>query len=99
MGAIFFKELNGYFSSLIAYVVIGVFILLIGLMVWVFPNTSVIDGQYATLDTLFSLAPIVFLFLIPAITMRTFAEERFTGTIEFLQTQPIRNHTIIIANF
>lgn len=99
MLAIFTKELSSYFTSLIAYVVIGLFVLFLGLMVWVFPDTSVLDSPYASLESLFSLAPLVFLFLIPAITMRSFAEEKFTGTIEFLQTQPVRDTDIVVGKF
>ena len=76
------KEFNSFLNSLIAYVVIGVFLTGIGLLMWVFPETSVLDYGYADMDTLFSLGPYVFIFLIPAITMRSFAEERKSGTME-----------------
>jgi ABC-2 type transport system permease protein len=79
---VFKKEFNGFLHSLIAYLVIGIFLTAMGLLIWVFPETSVLDYGYADLDTLFSMAPYVFIFLIPAITMKSFAEERKLGTLE-----------------
>lgn len=99
MYAIFIKEINAFFSSLIGYIVIGIFLVLMGLVMWVFPDYSVIDGNYATLDTLFAMAPLIFLFLIPAVTMRTFAEENQTGTIELLVTRPISDWQIVGGKF
>jgi ABC-2 type transport system permease protein len=93
------KEFNSFLNSLIAYVVIGVFLTGIGLLMWVFPDTSVLDYGYADMDTLFSLGPYVFIFLIPAITMRSFAEERKTGTIELLLTKPLSDTEIILGKF
>ena len=78
------KEFSSFLNSLIAYVVIGVFLLAMGLLMWVFPDTSVMDYGYADMQTLFTLAPYVFVFLIPAITMRSFAEEKKAGTMELL---------------
>lgn len=95
MLSIFFKEINAFFSSLIGYVVISVFLVSIGLFMWVFSETSVLDYNFATLDQFFSIAPLVFLFLIPAVTMRSFAEEKARGTIEFLYTKPLTNFQII----
>ncbi len=95
MLAIYFKEINAFFSSLIGYLVIGVFLLLMGLVVWVFPDYSVLDGGFATLETLFSMAPWVFLLLIPAVTMRTFAEEKQSGAIELLVTRPLTDWQIV----
>lgn len=99
MRAIFFKEINSFFSSLIGYMVVGVFLLLMGLLLWVFPDYSILDGNYANLDTLFSVAPVVFMFLIPAVTMRTFAEEKQAGTIELLVTRPITDWQIVGGKF
>lgn len=93
------KEINSFFNSLIAYIVIIVFLVSIGLFTWVFPNTSVLDYGYANLDTLFSLAPYVFMFLIPAITMRTFAEEKKGGTMELLLTRPLTDLQIILGKY
>jgi len=93
------KEINEFLDSLIAYVVIGIFLTGIGLLMWVFPDTNVLDYGYASMETLFSLGPYVFMFLIPAITMKSFAEEKRTGTIELLYTLPFRDLDIIGAKF
>ena len=96
---IFLKEFNTFLNSLIAYITIAVFLITVGLLTWVFPETSVLDYGYASLDTLFSLGPYVFLFLIPAITMRSFAEEKKQGTIELLLTRPLNNTQIILGKY
>ena len=93
------KEFNSFLNSLIAYVVIGVFLTGMGLLMWVFPETSVLDYGYADMDTLFSLGPYVFIFLIPAITMRSFAEEKKSGTMELLLTKPLTDWDIIVGKF
>lgn len=93
------KEFNSFLNSLIAYMVIGVFLTAIGLLMWVFPETSVLEYGYANMDTLFSFGPYVFMFLIPAITMRSFAEEKKTGTMELLLTKPLRDWDIILGKF
>jgi len=93
------KEFSSFLNSLIAYVVIGVFLLAMGLLMWVFPETSVIDYGYADMQTLFSLAPYVFVFLIPAITMRSFAEEKKAGTMELLFTKPLSDWDIILGKY
>ncbi|MBC6611203.1 gliding motility-associated ABC transporter permease subunit GldF [Hymenobacter sp. BT507] len=95
MYSILRKEFNAFLSSPVAYVVIGVFLVATGLFVWVFPDSSVLDYGYADLQTLFNTAPWIFLFLIPAITMRTFAEEKKAGTIELLLTRPLTDGQII----
>lgn len=99
MLSIFKKEINTFFSSLIGYIVIGVFLVVMGLVMWVFPEFSVLDNNYANLDTLFGIAPMIFMFLIPAVTMRTFAEEKQTGTIELLVTRPISDWQIVSGKF
>lgn len=93
------KEFNSFLNSLIAYVVIGVFLTGIGLLMWVFPGTSVLEYGYADMETLFTLGPYVFIFLIPAITMRSFAEEARGGTLEFLLTKPLTDWDIILGKF
>jgi ABC-2 type transport system permease protein len=93
------KEFNSFLNSLIAYVVIGVFLTGMGLLMWVFPETSVLDYGYADMDTLFSLGPYVFIFLIPAITMRSFAEEKKAGTMELLLTKPLTDWDIVLGKF
>lgn len=99
MLAVFQKEISLFLNSLIAYIVIGVFLTGIGLLTWIFPNTNVLDYGYASLDTLFDLGPYVLMFLIPAITMRTLAEERKTGTIELLLTRPLTDWDIVFGKF
>lgn len=99
MLAIFNKEINAFFSSLTGYVVIGMFLVLVGLLIWIFPSSSILDGGYATLDALFEVAPWVFLFLMPAVTMRLFAEEKQTGTIELLVTRPLSDWQIVMGKF
>lgn len=93
------KEFNSFLNSLIAYVVIGVFLTGIGLLMWVFPETSVLEYGYADMETLFSFGPYVLIFLIPAITMRTFAEEAKGGTLELLLTKPLSDWDIILGKF
>ncbi len=99
MIAIFRKEINAFFASLIGYVVIGVFLVVMGLFLFVFPDTSLLNYGYATLGPFFSLAPNVLLFIIPAITMRAFAEERQSGAIELLVTRPLRDIEIVLGKF
>jgi ABC-2 type transport system permease protein len=96
---VFSKEFNSFLNSLIAYVVIGVFLTGMGLLMWVFPETSVLDYGYADMDTLFSLGPYVLIFLIPAITMKSFAEEKKAGTMELLLTKPLSDWQIIFGKF
>jgi ABC-2 type transport system permease protein len=93
------REFNSFLNSLIAYVVIGVFLAGMGLLVWVFPETSVLDFGYADMSTLFTLSPYVFIFLIPAITMRSFAEEKKGGTMELLLTKPLTDWDILLGKF
>lgn len=99
MFAIFKKEIQQFFSSLIGYIAIIVFLLVLGLFIWVFPDTNIFDFGYATLDSFFSIAPYIFIFLIPAITMRSFAEEINTGTIELLSTRPVTEMQIILGKY
>ncbi len=94
------KEIRSFLSSLIGYIVITVFLIINGLFIWVFPlDFNILENGYANLDGLFLLAPFVFLFLIPAITMRMFAEEKRSGTIEILMTKPITDLQVILAKY
>ena len=100
MIALLKKEINSFLSSLIGYIAITVFLLVIGLFMWVLKTDSnILENGYANIDTLFTIAPWVFLFLIPAITMRSFADEKKTGTIELLLTRPITDLQIILAKY
>ncbi len=94
------KEIGSFFSSLTGHVVIIVFLTISGLFIWVFPGElNIPDSGYATLDTLFIIAPWVFLFLVPSVTMRMFAEEKRLGTLELLLVKPITDFQIVIAKF
>ena len=100
MYALFKKEISNFLSSLIGIMVIVVFLLITGLFLWVFQSDfNILSYGYANLDGLFILAPWVFLFLVPAVTMRSFAEENRTGTIEMLLTKPLSDWQIILAKF
>jgi ABC-2 type transport system permease protein len=100
MLAIFKKEISGFFSSLTGYIVILVFLLINSLFMWIFPGEwNIFDTGYAGLDTLFFLSPWVFLFLVPAVTMRMIAEEKRLGTIELIYSRPITERGIIWGKY
>jgi ABC-2 type transport system permease protein len=98
MFQIFQKEVNSFLNSLIGYIVIGVFLTATGLFVWFFKD-NVLDYGFADLTSFFQVAPFIFLFLIPAITMRAFAEEFKTGTIELLFTKPLGAWEIVLGKY
>ncbi|MEQ8623359.1 MAG: gliding motility-associated ABC transporter permease subunit GldF [Vicingaceae bacterium] len=94
------KEIQAFLGSLIGYIVIIVFLTIIGLIMWVFPgDMNILNNEYASLGPLFSIAPWVFMFLIPAVTMRLFADENKSGTIELLLTKPLTDLQIIGAKY
>jgi ABC-2 type transport system permease protein len=94
------KEISSFLTSLTGYIVITIFLLAVGLFLWVFPGDfNIIDAGFTSLESLFVIAPWVFMFLIPAITMRSFAEEKRTGTIELLLTRPLSEWQIILAKY
>jgi ABC-2 type transport system permease protein len=94
------KEISSFLSSLTGYIVITVFLLINGLFLWMFQGDfNIFDFGYANLDGLFMVAPFVFLFLIPAITMRLFAEEKRTGTMELILTKPLTEFEIVMAKY
>lgn len=94
------KEIRSFLGSLVGYIVIAVFLITIGLFMWVFPGEyNVLDGGFSTIGSLFYIGPWVFMFLIPAITMRLFSEESRTGTIELLLTKPITDFQIVLAKY
>ena len=94
------KEITSFFGSLTGYVVLFVFLMATSLFLWIFPgNYNILEGGYASLDGLFSLAPWVYLFLVPAVTMRLFAEEKRLGTMEVLLTRPLSVMQIVMAKF
>lgn len=93
------KEWRQFFSSLTGYLAIIIFLLLNGLLLFVFPDTSILNFGYATLSGFFSIAPWVLLFLIPTVTMRSFADEYKTGTFEILKTLPLSPSSIVWGKF
>jgi ABC-2 type transport system permease protein len=100
MKALLLKEIRSYLSSIIGYTAIIVFLVSSGFFVWVFPgNNNIIDMGESNLQTFFSQAPGILMFLFPAFTMRCFAEEKKSGTLETLITQPISIFQIIISKF
>ena len=100
MFAIFKKEITGFFSSLTGYIVIVFFLLINSLFMWVFPGEwNILDNGYAGLDTLFFLSPWIFMFLVPAVTMRMIAEEKRSGTIELIYSRPITERGIIYGKY
>ncbi len=103
MLVLYFKEIRSFLSSLIGYLTIGVFITSIGIFMWIIPaeggGYNVLDNGFANIDPLFFIAPWVYLFLIPAITMRSFSEEKKSGTIELLLTRPFTDLQIVMAKY
>mgnify|MGYP003658120849 FL=1 len=100
MKAILKKEFNSFFASPIAYLVIGVFLLINGLFLFIFDDDfNILNAGFADITPFFYLAPWVFLFLIPAITMKSFADEFNSGTIELLKTKPISDWQIVLGKF
>ncbi|MBC7389921.1 MAG: gliding motility-associated ABC transporter permease subunit GldF [Opitutaceae bacterium] len=99
MFSILKKEINSFLFSLIGFIVVLVFLVTNGLFIWVLPDTNLFDNGFATLDTFFNIAPFLFLFLVPAITMKSFAEERKSGTIELLFTKPINDIEIVLGKY
>ncbi len=99
MLSILTKEISGFFSSLVAYITMAAFLLVTGLFLWVFPDSSILEYGYAGLDSFFNIAPYIFMFLIPAITMRSLAEEQKDGTFELLATRPVSDWQIVLGKF
>jgi ABC-2 type transport system permease protein len=100
MRALYLKEINSFLSSIIGYVFIIIYLIASGLFHWILSNNAnLLEGAEADLIPFFNLSPVIFLILIPAITMRSIAEERRTGTIELLLTRPISDLKIILAKY
>ena len=100
MRALVLKEIASFFATITGYAVLVVFLALTSLFLWLFPGEfNLLDSGYAQLDGLFMLAPWVFLFLIPALTMRMLADERRMGTLELLLTKPLTDGQIIVGKF
>jgi ABC-2 type transport system permease protein len=96
---IYKKEINQFFSSLVGYIAIVVFLIFTGLYTFVFSESSILNAGFANLDIYFQIAPFLFLFLIPAITMRLFSEEYNKGTIELLSTKPLTDNSIVLGKY
>ncbi len=99
MYSVYLKEIHSFFSSLIGYIAILLFIIVVGFFLWVTPDSNILEEGYATLDKFFILAPWVLMFLIPALTMRSFSDEFKSGTIEILSTLPLTESNIIFGKF
>ncbi len=99
MASIIKKELHQFFSSLTGYITIILFLLVNGLYLFVLKDSNIFDFGYATLDKFFELSPWIFIFLIPALTMRSFSEEYKTGTFEILQTSPVTKWQIVLGKY
>ncbi|MDP3314054.1 gliding motility-associated ABC transporter permease subunit GldF [Lutibacter sp.] len=100
MIAILKKELNSFFSSPIGYLVVGVYLIINGLFLWFFKGDfNILHAGFSDLNSYFFLAPWIFIFLIPAITMRSFSDELSTGTIEILKTKPLTSWQLVLGKF
>lgn len=94
------KEIRSFFNSITGYLVIVIYLLINSFLLWLFPGAfNILEGSYASIDSLFIISPWVFLFLIPAITMRMFADEKRGGTMELLLTRPLTDMSIVWAKF
>jgi len=93
------KELHQFFSGFTGYISIILFLVVNGLYLFVLKDSNIFDFGYANLDSFFSLAPWVFIFLIPALSMRSFSDEYKTGTFEILQTRPLTNWQIVTGKY
>ena len=100
MKAIIFREIQSFFSGAIGYLVIGLFLVVNGLFLWVFTGPyNIFDSGFADLGAFFELAPWVLLFLIPAVTMKSFSEELRSGTLEILLSKPISLNKIVLGKY
>src|SRR4051812_14052589 len=99
MRSIFIKEINSFFSSIVGYVALLVFLIACGLFLWIIPQYSILGYGYASMDRFFEVAPWLLLLLVPAVTMRSFADEFRTGTIEWLSTKPVTDIQIILGKY
>lgn len=100
MLAILQKEINSFFASPIGYLVICIFLLLNGLFLWLFKGDfNILDNGFADLSNFFLLSPWILIFLVPAVTMRSFADEKKQGTLELLLTKPISHLQIIFGKY
>ncbi len=99
MRSIYIKEINSFFSSIVGYVALLVFLAACGLFLWIIPDYSILGFGYASMDRFFEIAPWLLLLLVPSVTMRSFADEFRTGTIEWLSTKPVTDLEIILGKY
>jgi ABC-2 type transport system permease protein len=99
MWVIYKKEIRSFLSSLTAYIVMTVFLVITGLLMWVMGGNTVFDLGVASMTVMFSVAPYVFIFLVSAVTMRSFSEEKRLGTLETLSTRPISDLSVILGKY
>lgn len=100
MISLYRKEIQGFFSNLTGYIVIIIFLLANSMVMWLFSgNLNILDAGYATIEPLFIISPWIFLFLVPAITMRTFTEEQQSGTLDLLLSRPLTEMQIVISKY
>ena len=100
MLAILKREINSFFATSVGYLVIAIFLVINGLLLWVFKGDyNILDNGFADLNSFFELAPWVFLFLIPAVTMRAFSDEKKMGTLELLLTKPLSLKSIVLGKY
>jgi len=99
MRSIFIKEINSFFSSIVGYVALLVFLAFCGVFLWIIPDFSILGYGYASMDRFFEIAPWLLLLLVPAVTMRSLADEFRTGTIEWLSTKPVTEIDIIMGKY
>lgn len=99
MLSIYRKEINAFFSSIVGYVAVLVFLIAMGLFVWIMPDSNMLDYGYASMDQFFSIAPWMLLLLIPAITMRSYSDEFRGGTIEWLSTKPVSTLSVMLGKY
>lgn len=100
MFAILKKEISSFFSSAIGYLVVAIFLIINGLFLWVFKGDfNILNYGFADLTPFFTVAPWILVFLIPAITMRSFSEEKRLGTLELLLTKPISEWQIVLGKY
>lgn len=99
MRSIYIKEINSFFSSIVGYVVLLVFLVACSLFLWIIPHFSILEYGYASMERFFEIAPWLLFLLVPAVTMRSFADEFRTGNIEWLATKPVTDVEIILGKY
>lgn len=99
MWVVFKKEIRSFLGSFIAYIVMGVFLIITGIFMWLIQENNVLDLGIASLQVMFNIAPYILIFLVSAITMRSLSEERRLGTIEILTTRPVSDTAILLGKY